>query len=258
MALGTACAHQASLQSTLPGTLDAHGHSSFHPIILSETRALTCHTAQGKRCLQVLGSIGDSLSVLDGASMSPIILMETHALTCHSTQERRSLQALGIGDSLAALEGASMPPSIDDCISLLQTCRKLKNSMHADHMHMHIYRSGLECQKDLGNYLIPMFVECGKIRDAEKLFHRMLHRNEHSWTSLIQGYLDFEEPNHAFTLFQKMQEECVQPSKHTFVALINACAKLKNLERGQEMHAEIAKEGFETFPYVGNSLVDMY
>lgn len=180
-----------------------------------------------------------------------IIATETHACT-------QSLESLIFGDSFAAFKGASVPQSIDDCITLTQRCRKSKNSVHAYRMHLHIHRTGLECQNDLGNYLVPMFVECRNVFVAEQVFNRLVQRSEHSWTSLIQGYVECEDPNYAFTLFEKMGEDCVRPSKHTYVALLNACARLKHLEKGQERHAEIAMEGLEVLPYVGNALVDMY
>ncbi|KAI5085060.1 hypothetical protein GOP47_0001229 [Adiantum capillus-veneris] len=193
-------------------------------------------------------------------SFQSIPLPKSKLIAWDITQEHEPVVQLSIPSAPHdALEDSSMLlPSIDDCISILQKCRKSKNLLHASSTLMHIYGSGLDYHEDVGNYLVPTFVECGKFRNASQVFCRLEHRTEHSWTSLIQGSIVNNELNLAFTLFEEMQKDSVEPSKHTFVALVNGSARFKSLERGQELHADIAREGFDLFSYVGNALVDMY
>eukprot|EP00250_Pteridium_aquilinum_P004804 c15006_g1_i1 orf=2-625(+) len=103
-----------------------------------------------------------------------------------------------------------------------------------------------------------MFVECGSMFDAHRVFHRLVLRKEYSWTSLIQGYVEGGECELATDMLQQMRNDCVEPSRFTFVALLKACAVMKNPVTGQEAHNDIAKEGFEGDSFVGNTLVDMY
>ena len=49
------------------------------------------------------------------------------------------------------------------------------------------------------------------------------------------------------------------PNFKAFLALLRACIKIKDLEKGCEIHAEIARTMFlQTNIYIGSSLVDMY
>lgn len=149
-------------------------------------------------------------------------------------------------------------PSVETLVCTLQQYRKEKNLAHATRLHTNLCAHGLEAHPELGNYLVPMFVECRSVFDAHRVFHRLVRRKEYSWTSLLQGHVNLDDCELALDLLPNMQNDCVEPSCFTFVALAKACAVMKNMEKGQDIHCEIAKEGFEGDCFLGNTLVDMY
>lgn len=157
-----------------------------------------------------------------------------------------------------SLEPADRLPSVDNLICILQKCRKRKNLAYAKCVHVRLCGYGLESHRVLGNYVVPMFVECESLLDAQQVFNRLVWRNEFSWTILMQGYLDCGKAQHALDLFVPMHEDSIHPSTHTFVVLLKCCAKLTCILRGQEIHTDIIKEGFERVLFVGNMLLDMY
>lgn len=167
-------------------------------------------------------------------------------------------EMLTLEDACASLDQSLELPSIETFVGILQECRNTRNLAYARKVHVHACDKGMEAQSELGNYLVPMFVECGSMLDAHRVFNRMSHQNEFSWTSLIQGYTECEEFQLSFDLFQKMQEGSVCSSNYTFLYLLKACARLKCLEKGWEIHNEIVKESYERDLFVGNTLVDMY
>eukprot|EP00250_Pteridium_aquilinum_P025445 c3080_g1_i1 orf=137-430(+) len=65
---------------------------------------------------------------------------------------------------------------------------------------------------------------------------------------------------HVFTISHRMPEDdSAYPNGYAFVALLKACTTHKNIERGCELHVEIARMGLlESDPFVMSSLVDMY
>lgn len=136
----------------------------------------------------------------------------------------------------------SEPPSVESLIFILQKCREKKNLEDVQRVHAHISSHGLEAHKALGNYLISMYVECESLPSAKQIFSCLITRNEYSWTSLIQGYVECGESEHVLEVYSMMQEDCLHPSTYTYVALLKACGRLKWVERGQALHAEIAKE----------------
>eukprot|EP00250_Pteridium_aquilinum_P015520 c22628_g4_i1 orf=449-1066(+) len=150
-------------------------------------------------------------------------------------------------------------PLVEKFIGIVQNCRKERSLANANRVLMLIRRErGLETHKVLGNYIIPMLVECGSMHEAQEVFCKLVLRNEHSWTSLIQGCVEHDEFEQALDLFQRMQEDSVHFSKHTIQAILKACAALKCLERGRDTHVKIIEHGLEDDPFLCSSLVDVY
>ncbi|MCO5594201.1 hypothetical protein L7F22_048226 [Adiantum nelumboides] len=157
------------------------------------------------------------------------------------------------------LEGSVFDlPLLDALAADLHTCRKERNLPLAKHAHFHILRNGLETNQSLGNFIVPMFVECGSMLDAQKVFVKLLKPNEHSWTSLIQGCVQYGEHQNALSLFEQMQQDCVAPSGYTYLALLKACGQMKSAKEGRAFHLDIMKHGFEEEPFVIDYIVDMY
>eukprot|EP00250_Pteridium_aquilinum_P023849 c27792_g1_i1 orf=2-280(-) len=90
-------------------------------------------------------------------------------------------------------------------------------------------------------------------------FDKLVHRGL-SWNSLITDCVKHGELHHALLLYQKMSKnESLHPSSRTLVALLKACAKLKDLQTGAELHAKVAKLGLlGRDAFVADTLVDMY
>ena len=55
-----------------------------------------------------------------------------------------------------------------------------------------------------------------------------------------------------------MLNDNVSPSNYTYTSLLRACAAVKNLEMGRDLHSEIVQKAFECDLFVGNTIVYMY
>eukprot|EP00250_Pteridium_aquilinum_P018019 c23897_g2_i1 orf=705-1154(+) len=146
-------------------------------------------------------------------------------------------------------------PSIEEFAPILQRCRKLQSLAHAQSFHAHMCKHGLDAHSFLGNHLVSMFVEVGSICDAQRVFDVLVYRNECSWNALIMGYVQCGKAHCALSVYQKMQEDVsVHLSEHTFVALLQACGKLKDIKRGCEVHDVATRLGLlEKNRYVGTA-----
>eukprot|EP00250_Pteridium_aquilinum_P030286 c41016_g1_i1 orf=213-671(+) len=148
-------------------------------------------------------------------------------------------------------------PSVDILSYHLNQCAKDKTLAFALRLHAHMCKSGLEVHKSIGSLIVSMLVEVGQLFDAEKVFDKLASKMECSWNSLINAHIKLGESRHALSLYQRMRENSAHPSEFTFVALLNACAKLKDVERGLELHSEVAAKGLlKSNKFVGNALVD--
>ena len=116
-------------------------------------------------------------------------------------------------------------PSIESIIFTLRKVREKRSPEGVKKMHAHISSYGLDSHLALGNYLLSLYVECGHLSDAEQVFRSSVERNEYSWTSLIQGYVEGGKPKLAFEMLDAMKEEGFSPSTYTFVALESLCGR---------------------------------
>lgn len=142
----------------------------------------------------------------------------------------------------------------------MHTCRKKRDLEQALYMHVYVCNLGLESHGVVGNNIVSMMVDLGRTFDAQHIFEKLSYRSERAWTSMMTGYVEMGKPQHAFTLYSRLQDDVyVRPSGYTFMTLSKACSKLKDLERGLTIHAEIMRMGLaERDPFVGTALVDMY
>ncbi|CAK9267098.1 unnamed protein product [Sphagnum jensenii] len=141
---------------------------------------------------------------------------------------------------------------------ILNACASVGALEEGRHVHKEIIENGCESDGFVGNSLIDMYVKCGSMEDAWRVFNRMPLRDVVSWTSMLLGHVKSGQGQKALELHQQMQLEGVQPDSVTFVGVLNACASLMALEKGRLAHEQIIQSGCESDIFVGSSLVDMY
>ncbi|MCO5608702.1 hypothetical protein L7F22_062916 [Adiantum nelumboides] len=196
----------------------------------------------------------DSIVQKNAASGSS--LWKQHASL--KSAETINWEPLSLEKSVLALQHLSDSPSVDNYLCILQKCRKSKSLAHAMFVHVHLCSHGVDTHSVLESHAVSLFVDCESIRYAQSAFNRLNRRSEFVWTCLLQGYVNSGEPQLALDLVQVMKDDGIVLSKFTFVALLKACAKLQLLERGQDLHKELADLGIESDLFVGSILVDMY
>ncbi|KAL3592636.1 hypothetical protein D5086_011276 [Populus alba] len=108
------------------------------------------------------------------------------------------------------------------------------------------------------NTMIIGLAKCGEIDKSRSLFDKMLLRNTVSWNSMISGYVRQGRFFEAMELFSRMQEEGIKPSEFTMVSLLNACACLGALRQGEWIHDYIVKNNFALNSIVITAIIDMY
>ncbi|MCO5611417.1 hypothetical protein L7F22_065670 [Adiantum nelumboides] len=166
--------------------------------------------------------------------------------------------------SLAGVQIATPAPSdwvnelpfIGEILCALHCCSVKRDFNHARLLHVHVCEIGLEACEPVANHLVPLLVDCGRLQAAQQVFHQVIYPNEHSWTSLIQGYAACGELDHALNVYTQMQDNFLQPNSQIFIALLKSCSVSRRLDYGYELHLSIVKAGNDL--YVNNTLVGMY
>ncbi|XP_057849489.2 putative pentatricopeptide repeat-containing protein At3g23330 [Cryptomeria japonica] len=145
-------------------------------------------------------------------------------------------------------------------IQLLQTCITKDALSDGKRIHSLISHRVFEFAKNpiFQNKLINMYVQCGSLVNARKVFDGMKERDGFSWNVIIAAYRRHGNAHQALRMFHQMQGTGVKPDQFTFASILPACAKIRSLEQGINIHQSIMERGFLSDVVIANALLDMY
>ncbi|XP_077240290.1 putative pentatricopeptide repeat-containing protein At3g15130 [Tasmannia lanceolata] len=140
----------------------------------------------------------------------------------------------------------------------LRNCSKEVILDHGIRLHAALVKMGFEFDLILNNDLIDMYGKCGRTDISRLIFDRMPEKNVVSWTALMGGYLQQGNSKETLFLFSQMGFYGIKPNEFTLSTNLKACSLIGILEYGKQIHVLCNKTGFEWYPVVGNSIIDMY
>lgn len=115
---------------------------------------------------------------------------------------------------------------------LLDSCKNSKSLELGKKVHQFLIRSPFNGDVELSHKLIEMYVKCGSMRDARRIFDRMRERNMWLWHLMIYGYANNGQGDEGLLLFEKMKKVSLRPNADTFVVVLLACASAEAVEEG--------------------------
>ena len=148
--------------------------------------------------------------------------------------------------------------SIETFVCILCKCREKRNSAYAQVIYFHLCFHGLDCQKALRGMIMLTFVECGRTKDAERVFYRHIEGNSSFWCSLLEVCLTLGEYDLAFELLPEMEHDYAHMDTNVIQSFLKSCAKRRCIRQGRYIHAHIVREGMEEDVLIGSSIVEMY
>ncbi|CAE6065262.1 unnamed protein product [Arabidopsis arenosa] len=141
--------------------------------------------------------------------------------------------------------------------TLVMACTKLCALHQGKWFHGCLIKSGIELSSCLVTSLLDMYVKCGDISNARRVFNEHSHVDLVMWTAMIVGYTHNGCVNEALSLFQKMSGVGIKPNCVTIASVLSGCGLVGNLELGRSIHGLSIKVGiWDT--NVANALVHMY
>eukprot|EP01018_Ginkgo_biloba_P024207 Gb_01226 [translate_table: standard] len=153
---------------------------------------------------------------------------------------------------------AGVKPNSVTVGSLFSACALLEALQQGKEVHCYSIRCGLDSNILVRSALIDMYAKCKSIECARQVFDNMCHRNVVSWTVMIGGYAQNGHANEALQLFCQMQLTGLKPNSVTIASVLPACARLAALQQGKEIHDYTIRNGYESVPFVANTLIDLY
>ncbi|CAK7346834.1 unnamed protein product [Dovyalis caffra] len=142
--------------------------------------------------------------------------------------------------------------------SVLSACACLKYLELGRQLHSVIIKNKFASNLFVGNALVDMYAKSGALEDARQQFELIRNRDNVSWNAIIVGYVQEEDEVEAFHLFRRMNLLGILPDEVSLASILSACASVKGLGQGKQVHCLSVKSGLETKLYCGSSLIDMY
>ncbi|CAJ1970646.1 unnamed protein product [Sphenostylis stenocarpa] len=135
----------------------------------------------------------------------------------------------------------------------IEKARKYFDAMHEE---------GVEPELVTWNILIASYSQLGHCEIAIDLMRKMesfrITPDVYTWTSLISGFTQKGRINDAFDLLREMFIVGVEPNSITIATAASACASIKSLRMGSEIHSVAVKTCLVDDILISNSLIDMY
>lgn len=231
------------------------------------------------------GSILDAENMFEGLSQKDVVswtaLLAAYAQTDQGEKalklyEETCETAISPDDRtfVSALQGCGSLAGHEEAVSVQKHQLKPVALQKGKQIHAAARHAGYEQDVFVGNALISMYGRCGDVDNALAAFDALALRNGVSWNAVIMAYVQQAQAEEAMKLYEQMLEEGVSPSESTFVAILQTCGmvaemeedvviagqrlKWEALDKAKALHARISQRGFETNVFVGSTLISVY
>ena len=126
--------------------------------------------------------------------------------------------------------------------NVIAACALLASLVVGNQVHCFSMKSGLILNVSVTNGLIDMYIKCGSLGTARKIFDLMENPDVVSWSSLIVGYAQFGYGKETLELFRMMKSTGVKPNEVTFVGVLTACSYVGLVEEGWKIYRRMEME----------------
>ncbi|XP_023529533.1 pentatricopeptide repeat-containing protein At3g62890-like [Cucurbita pepo subsp. pepo] len=184
-----------------------------------------------------LGKMDDARELFDEMPERDVVSWTTMIAGC--VQVGHFMEALDIFHKMLQ---KGVNPNEYTLASALAACANLVALDQGRWMHVYIRKNEIPLNDRLLAGLIDMYVKCGELEFASKLFNseRMSIRKVWPWNAMIGGFAMHGKSKEAIEVFEQMKVEKVSPNKVTFVALLNACSHGNRVEEGRRYFKSMA------------------
>ncbi|KAL5995379.1 hypothetical protein ACLOJK_025438 [Asimina triloba] len=131
----------------------------------------------------------------------------------------------------AKMHRNDVPPTAFTFSAVLKGCARLPAMKEGRQISDHVVKSGYAGDKIVQTALLDMYVKCGAVEDARKVFNEMVDRDVVSWTAMISGYAKVGLMEDARALFDRMLERNVV----SWTAMVAGYANSGNIGAAREV-----------------------
>ncbi|KAM3751058.1 hypothetical protein ACB098_04G080200 [Castanea mollissima] len=162
-------------------------------------------------------------------------------------------------DLLHIMEMRGIRANVETYLWLLDGCFNSGSLLCAQKLHGKILKSSFDLENVLCDRIIDIYIGCGDLDGAVKVFDEMCDRSVSSWNKIIIGFVVNKLSGRVLGLFRQMTAENVIPDEMTFAGVLRACGGGNVVfQYVHQIHARITYHGFGASTRVCNPLIDLY
>ncbi|ONK67632.1 uncharacterized protein A4U43_C05F2090 [Asparagus officinalis] len=148
--------------------------------------------------------------------------------------EQNGLQIEAL-DSFRSMQMARFCPNYPSIISILTVCAGLAILGHGRQVHGVIMKHHFDSDVFIVSALITMYIKCGDLPKAKRLFNMFHSKDVVMWNSMITGYSQHGLGEDALRLFESMISTGMVPDEITFIGVLSACSYTGKVKEGREI-----------------------
>ncbi|KAL9289968.1 putative pentatricopeptide repeat-containing protein [Arabidopsis thaliana] len=150
-------------------------------------------------------------------------------------------------------------PNVATVLCVLQACAAAHDLEQGRKTHELAIRKGLETEVKVSTALVDMYMKCFSPEEAYAVFSRIPRKDVVSWVALISGFTLNGMAHRSIEEFSIMLlENNTRPDAILMVKVLGSCSELGFLEQAECFHSYVIKYGFDSNPFIGASLVELY
>ncbi|XP_047332841.1 pentatricopeptide repeat-containing protein DOT4, chloroplastic [Impatiens glandulifera] len=189
------------------------------------------------------GDMKDAQSVFELMPVKDIITWNTMIGGC----SKNSLQNVAISLFLRMQEEERIKPDNVTVSCVLPACASLSAFDRGREIHGYVTRNEMGSDPYVANAVIDMYVKCGSIDIARKVFDEMAVRDLFSWTIMIAGYCMHGLGNEAIATLKKMKKGGFRPDEISFISILCGCNHSGLWKEGEKLF-EIMRKDYKIEP----------
>ncbi|KAM7259198.1 hypothetical protein ACFE04_014939 [Oxalis oulophora] len=147
--------------------------------------------------------------------------------------------------SITLLPRISQKPDLITLTSVLAAISSTSALLKGKSLHGYLIRHEIPSDIQLDNALLDMYIKCGLLSFAQKIFKNMIRKDLVSWNSMIAGYGYHGDSVTAMKMFDEMKYHEIMPDDITFLSLISCCNHSGLVEEGRKLFLSMAEYGVE-------------
>lgn len=143
------------------------------------------------------------------------------------------------------------------CQKLIDDLRSCRDIVEVSRIHGYMVKTGID-KDDFSVSKLLAFSSVLDIRYASSIFEHVSNTNLFMFNTILRGYSISDEPERAFSVFNKLRAKGFTLDRFSFITTLKSCSRELCSSIGEGLHGIVLRSGFMSFIDLRNALLHFY